>query len=89
MYKKQSKRNFEPADDLRWKMKADYQTPEGKIYYKKRANLNEAHFGLLRNARNFQKLNRNGTKNAEKELTLRSIAHNIQKIHEKLNATLI
>ena len=29
---------------------------EGKIYYKKRANLNEAHFGLLRNARNFQKL---------------------------------
>ena len=80
---------FEPADDLRWKMKADYQTPEGKIYYKKRANLNEAHFGLLRNARNFQKLNRNGTKNAEKELTLRSIAHNIQKIHEKLNATLI
>jgi hypothetical protein len=80
---------FEPADDLRWKMKADYQTPEGKIYYKKRANLNEAHFGLLRNARNFQKLNRNGMKNAEKELTLRSIAHNIQKIHEKLNATLI
>ena len=51
---------FEPADELRWKMKADYQTPEGKIYYKKRANLNEAHFGLLRNARNFQKLNRNG-----------------------------
>ena len=65
---------FEPADELRWKMKADYQTPEGKIYYKKRANLNEAHFGLLRNARNFQKLNRNGMKNAEKELTLRSIA---------------
>ena len=28
-------------------------------------------------------------KNAEKELTIRSIAHNIQKIHEKLNATLI
>ena len=80
---------FEPADELRWKMKADYQTPEGKIYYKKRANLNEAHFGLLRNARNFQKLNRHGMKNAEKELTLRSIAHNIQKIHEKLNATLI
>ena len=80
---------FEPADELRWKMKADYQTPEGKIYYKKRANLNEAHFGLLRNARNFQKLNRTGMKNAEKELTLRSIAHNIQKIHEKLNATLI
>ena len=80
---------FEPADDLRWKMKADYQSPEGKIYYKKRANLNEAHFGLLRNARYFQKLNRIGMKNAEKELTLRSIAHNIQKIHEKLNATLI
>lgn len=80
---------FEPVDDLRWKMKADFQTPEGKIYYKKRANLNEAHFGLLRNARNFQKLNRNGMKNAEKELTIRSIAHNIQKIHEKLNATLI
>ena len=54
-----------------------------------RANLNEAHFGLLRNARNFQKLNRTGMKNAEKELTIRSIAHNIQKIHEKLNATLI
>ena len=87
--KSRVKEIFEPADDLRWKMKADYQTPEGKIYYKKRANLNEAHFGLLRNARNFQKLNRNGMKNAEKELTLRSIAHNIQKIHEKLNATLI
>ena len=28
-------------------------------------------------------------KNAEKELTIRSIAHNIQKIHEKLDATLI
>lgn len=26
---------FEPADNLRWKMKADYQSPEGKIYYKK------------------------------------------------------
>ena len=80
---------FEPVNDLRWKMKADFKSPEGKIYYKKRANLNEAHFGLLRNARNFQKLNRNGIKNAEKELTLRSIAHNIQKIHEKLNATVI
>jgi len=60
-----------------------------KNLLQKRANLNEAHFGLLRNARNFQKLNRNGMKNAEKELTIRSIAHNIQKIHEKLNATLI
>ena len=60
-----------------------------KFTIKKRANLNEAHFGLLRNARNFQKLNRTGMKNAEKELTIRSIAHNIQKIHEKLNATLI
>ena len=65
---------FEPANDLRWKMKADYQSPEGKIYYKKRTNLNEAHFGLLRNARYFQKLNRTSMKNAEKELTLRSIA---------------
>ena len=80
---------FEPVDDLRWKMKADIKSPEGKIYYKKRANLNEAHFGLLRNARNFQKLNRTDMKNAEKELTIRTIAHNIQKIHEKLNATLI
>ena len=80
---------FEPFNDLRWKMKADYQSPEGKLYYKKRANISEAHFGLLRNARNFQKLNRNGMKNAEKELTIRSIAHNMQKIHEKLNATLI
>jgi len=80
---------FEPVDDIRWKMKADFRTPEGKMYYKKRANLNEAHFGLLRNVRHFQKLNRTGVKNAEKELTIRSIAHNIQKIHEKLNATLI
>ena len=61
------------VNDLRWKMKADFKSPEGKIYYKKRANLNEAHFGLLRNARNFQKLNRIGMKNAEKELTIRSI----------------
>lgn len=38
---------FEPADDLRWKMKADFKSPEGKVYYKKRANLNEAHFGSL------------------------------------------
>ena len=80
---------FEPVDDLRWKMKADFKSPEGKIYYKKRTNLNEAHFGLLRNAHNFQKLNRTGIKNAEKELTIRTIAHNIQKIHKKLNATLI
>ncbi len=70
-------------------MKADILYLEGKIYYKKRANINEVHFGLLRNARNFQKLNRTGMKNAEKELTIHSIAHNIQKIHEKLNATLI
>ena len=83
--KSRVKEIFEPINDLKWKMKADFQSPEGKIYYKKRANLNEAHFGLLRNARNFQKLNRTGMKNAEKELTIRSIAHNIQKIHEKLN----
>ena len=56
-------------------MKADFRTPEGKMYYKKRTNLNEAQFGLLRNARHFQKLNRIGVKNAEKELTIRSIAH--------------
>ncbi len=70
-------------------MKADIKSPEGKIFYKKRANLNEAHFGLLRNVHNFQKLNRTDMKNAEKELTIHPIAHNIQKIHEKLNATLI
>ena len=64
---------LETADDLKWKMKADYQSLEGKIYYKKRANLNEAHFGLLRNARYFQKLNSTGMKNAEKELSLQSI----------------
>ena len=49
-------------------MKADIQSPEGKIYYKKRANLNEAHFGLLRNARNFQKLNRTGMKKCRKRI---------------------
>ena len=87
--KSRVKEIFEHVDDVRWKMKADFRTPEGKMYYKKRANLNEAHFGLLRNVRHFQKLNRAGVKNAEKELTIRSIAHNIQKIHEKLNATLI
>ena len=42
---------------------------------KKRANLNEGHFGLLRNTHHFQKLNKNGMKNAEKELTIRLIAH--------------
>lgn len=26
---------FEPTNDLKWKMKADYQSPEGKTYYKK------------------------------------------------------
>ncbi len=46
---------FEPANDLRWKIKADYQSPEGKLYYKKRANLNETRFESLRNAHNFQK----------------------------------
>ena len=59
------------------------------MYYKKRANLSEGHYGLFRNVRNFKKLNRIGMKNAEKELTILSIAHNIQKIHTKLNATLI
>ena len=71
--KSRVKEIFEPVDDVRWKMKADFRTPEGKMYYKKRANLNEAHFGLLRNVRHFQKLNRVGVKNAEKELTIRSI----------------
>ena len=28
---------FEPIDDLRWKIKADFKTPEGKIYYKKKS----------------------------------------------------
>ena len=54
-------------------MKADIKYPEGKIYYKKRANLNKAHFGLLRNTRNFQKINKTGIKNAQKEL---HITHN-------------
>ena len=87
--KSRVKEIFEPIDDLRWKMKADFQTPEGKNYYKKRANLSESHFALLRNIRHFQKLNRTGMKNAEKELTILSIAHNIQKIHENLKATII
>ncbi len=26
---------FEAVDDLRWKMKTDFKTPEGKIYCKK------------------------------------------------------
>ena len=71
--KSRVKEIFDPVDDLRWKMKADIKSPEGKIYYKKRANLNEAHFGLLRNVRNFQKLNRTSIKNAEKKLTIHSI----------------
>ncbi|WP_295612015.1 hypothetical protein [uncultured Methanobrevibacter sp.] len=70
-------------------MKADIKSPEGKIYYKKRANLNEAHFRLLRNVLIIQKLNRTAIKNAEKELTIHSIHITYKKIHEKLIATLI
>ena len=87
--KSRVKEILEPGDDLRWQLKADFNTEEGKMYYKKRANLSEGHYGLFRNVRNFKKLNRVGMKNAEKELTILSIAHNIQKIHTKLNATLI
>lgn len=35
--KSRVKEIFEPIDDLRWKMKADFQTPEGKNYYKKKS----------------------------------------------------
>ena len=77
--KSRVKEIFEHANDLRWKLKADQLTTERKTYYKKRANLNEAHFELLRNAHNFQKLNLTGKKNPEKELTTRPIVYNIQK----------
>ena len=33
--KSRVKEIFEPVDDVRWKMKADFRTPEGKMYYKK------------------------------------------------------
>lgn len=49
----------------------------------------KCYFGTMRKSRNFQRLERKGLKNGEKELTLRAIAHNIQKIHENLNTTLI
>ncbi len=35
---------FEPVDDLGLRINVDFQTTEGKICYKKRTNLNEAHF---------------------------------------------
>ena len=80
---------FEPCNPLRWKLKDDYHSDMGQKYYKKRGYINEGYFGILKNARKFQTLERRGIKNAQKELTIRAIAHNIQKIHEKAKVTLI
>ena len=80
---------FEPCNPLRWKLKEDYHSDMGQKYYKKRGYINEGYFGILKNARKFQTLERRGIKNAQKELTIRAIAHNIQKIHEKAKVTLI
>ena len=44
-----------------------YQISRMKNPLQKSANLKEVHFALLRNVDNFQKLNRTGMKNAEKE----------------------
>lgn len=87
--KSRVKEIFEPNKPLRLKLHQFYQSEKGQYYYKKRANLDEGYFGTMRKSRNFQKLERKGLKNGEKELTLRAIAHNIQKIHENLNTTLI
>lgn len=87
--KSRVKEIFLPVDPLRWEIKADFLSPEGQEYYEKRANLNESIFGILRRIHNVGQLNRTGLENAQKELTLHLIAHNIQKIHNNLNATLI
>ena len=43
-----------------------------KYYKKKRGYINEGYFGILKNARKFQTLERQGIKNTQKELTIKS-----------------
>ena len=50
----------------------DYLDVLGQKYYKKRGYINEGYFGILKNARKFQTLERQGIKNTQKELTIKS-----------------
>ena len=70
--KSRVKEIFEPNKPLRLKLHQFYQSEKGQYYYKKRANLDEGYFGTMRKSRNFQRLERKGLKNGEKELTLRA-----------------
>lgn len=54
--KSRVKEIFEPVDDLRWKMKADFQTPEGKIYYKKKSKFKRSSFRITPKCTPFSKI---------------------------------
>jgi len=79
---KGSKREiFKLAHPLRIKMNENYHSDFGRELYKKRAHTGESYFGTLKEARNFSGIKRRGIKDAEIELTLQAIAHNIRIIH--------
>lgn len=70
-------------------MKEFYKSEEGNEIYKSRAPLTEGGFGTLKEARNFNGIKRRGLKNANIDLTICAIVHNIKKIYDHLNATFI
>ena len=70
-------------------MKEFYKSEEGHEIYKSRAPLTEGGFGTLKEARNFNGIKRRGLKNANIDLTICTIVHNIKKIYDHLNATFI
>ena len=70
-------------------IKEFYKTKEGQEIYKKRAPLTEGGFATLKEARNFNGIKRRGLKNANIDMTIHAIIHNIKKIYKHLNATFI
>ena len=66
-----------------------YESPEGQKLYKKRAIYAEGNFAILKESRNFRGIKRRGLKNANIELTINSIIHNIKKIDKYKQVTFI
>ena len=54
-----------------------------KYYKKKREYINEGYFRILKNAHKFQTLERQGIKNTQKELTIKSNHTQYPKKHTK------
>jgi len=74
---------IQSAHPLKEKMRQDFHSDYGRQIYKKRLHTGEIFFARLQ-TRNFPGIRRKTIKNAQSELTLHSIAHNIKIIHKHI-----